>query len=461
MYRKYQSDPNCVGNTSLTPIASDPNCGLVIFSRRYTARHGGGNTVTSRAAPQNERSLKVLVVEDDKDYRTLLHHHITAKWPKAQITEFDPVTAPPLDLQHAATFDVVLLDYLLGKENGLDYLRRFRRNPDFPPVIMLTAEGNERLAVSAIKLGAADYIPKKSVTHTALVRSIEEALDARGTVARYEAQEPPPKPQAGIEIKGLRILKKIGEGGISCVYLAQRGDDPAPIVLKVFDHARRNENEEQLLRFFQECELLSRLNHPGIVRILERGSTDNWVYVAMEYFPAGSLRDLMKGPLKPSQALGYVRPLLDALEVVHAAGIVHRDIKPANVMLRQDGSPVLIDFGAAKSLRESTSLTRKGTVLGTPHYMSPEHSEGVTLDARSDLYSLGAMLFEMLTGTVPYSASTALAVCYKHQHGPIPLLPDALAPAQPLINRLLAKDRDERFGTAQEIREALAVLSQL
>ncbi len=280
-------------------------------------------------------------------------------------------------------------------------------------------------------------------------------------MARYESQEPPPKPRAGIEIKGLRILKKIGEGGISCVYLAQRDGDPAPLVLKVFDHARRNENEEQLLRFFQECELLSRLNHRGIVRILERGSTDNWVYVAMEYFPAGSLRDPMKGPLKPAQALGYLRPLLDALEAVHAAGIVHRDLKPANVMLRQDGSPVLIDFGAAKSLSESTSLTRKGTVLGTPHYMSPEHSEGVTPDARSDLYALGCMLYEMLAGTVPYSASTALAVCYKHRHAPIPRLPEALAPAQPLIDRLLAKDRDERFGTAREVREALAVLSRL
>jgi CheY-like chemotaxis protein len=403
----------------------------------------------------------VLVVDDDREYRRLLLQHITTKWPKALVEEFDPVTSPPLDDKHAASFDVVLLDYLLGKENGLDYLRRFRQNPAFPPVIMLTAEGNERLAVSAIKLGAADYIPKRSVTHAALVGSIEEALDARGAVGRYEEQEPKPKPQSGIVVKGLRILRKIGEGGISCVYLAQREGDATPVVLKVFDHARRNENEEQLLRFFQECELLSRLNHPGIVRLIERGSTDNWVYVAMEYFPAGSLRDHMKGPLPPARALAWMRPLLDALEVVHKAGIVHRDLKPANVMLRQDGSPVLIDFGAAKSLGETTNLTRKGTVLGTPHYMSPEHSEGVTPDARSDLYAAGAMLYEMLTGTVPYNASTALAVCYKHRHAPIPQLPPALARAQPLINRLLAKDRNDRYSSAQEVRESLGVLAQL
>ena len=411
------------------------------------------------SAPQELRSLKVLVVDDDTDYRRLLRQHLTTRWPKAQVTEFDPVSAPALDDAQAATFDVVLLDYLLGKENGLDYLRRFRRNPAFPPVIMLTAEGNELLAVSAIKLGAADYIPKRSVTHAALVRSIEEALDARGAVARYESREPPPKPRAGVEIKGLRILKKIGEGGIASVYLAQREGDKQALVLKVFDHARRNENEEQLLRFFQECEMLGRLKHPGIVRIVERGSTDNWVYVAMEYFPAGSLRDRMKGPMTWPEALGLVSPLLDALEAVHAAGIIHRDLKPGNVMLRADGSPVLIDFGAAKSLVESTNLTRKGTILGTPHYMSPEHSEGTTLDARSDLYALGCMLYEMLTGVVPYTASTALAVCYKHRHAPIPRLLPELARVQPLIDRALAKERDDRFSSAREIREALATLA--
>lgn len=415
----------------------------------------------SQPAAQGERVLKVLVVDDDKDYRTLLRHHITTKWPKAQVTEFDPAKAPLLDPKQAAQYDIVLLDYLLGQINGLDYLKQFRLDPAFPPVIMLTAEGNELLAVSAIKLGAADYIPKRSVTHATLTHSIEEALDARGAVARFEGREPPPKPREGVNIKGLRILKKIGEGGISSVYLAQREGDAVPLVLKVFDHARRNENEEQLLRFFQECEMLGKLNHPGIVRILERGSTDNWVYVGMEFFPAGSLRDLMKGPLKPADALKYILPLLDALEVVHKAGIIHRDLKPANVMLRQDGSPVLIDFGAAKSLLDKTTLTRKGTVLGTPHYMSPEHSEGRELDARSDLYALGVMLYEMLTGIVPYVAATALAVCYKHQHAPIPMLPAPLAAAQPLMNRLLAKNRDERFNSAKEVREAAAVLSRL
>ncbi len=408
------------------------------------------------------RALKVLVVDDDPEYRTLLRHHLTARWPQAQVTDFDPVTAPvPLDPASAAGHDLVLLDYLLGRENGLDYLRRFRKLPNFPPVIMLTAEGNELLAVDAIKLGASDYIPKQSLTHGMLTRSIDEALDARGAVARFEDRAPRSAVQSGVEIKGLHIVKKIGEGGMSRVYLARRKGDNQDIVLKVFEHARLQENEEQLLRFFQECELLSRLNHPGIVRLVERGSTENWVYVGMEYFPAGSLRDRMQAPLPPKVALGYLAPLLDALEVVHAAGIVHRDLKPANVMLRADGSPVLIDFGAAKSLNESNTLTRKGTVLGTPHYMSPEHAEGFTPDARSDLYAFGVMAYEMLVGAVPYTAGTAMAVCYKHRHAPIPDLSGPLAPAQALINRLLAKERDDRFGSSAEVRPALAVLASL
>jgi serine/threonine-protein kinase PpkA len=156
-----------------------------------------------------------------------------------------------------------------------------------------------------------------------------------------------------------------------------------------------------------------------------------------------------------------VSGVADALEAVHAAGIVHRDLKPANVMFRPDGGPVLIDFGVAKSLTESSDITRAGLAVGTPHYMSPEQVDGRTPDARSDLYGLGVMFFEMLTSCVPYSAATAMAVLYKHKHAPIPELRPSLAALQPLINRFLAKAPEERFQSVPEIREALTSLPKL
>ncbi len=407
--------------------------------------------------------LKVLVVDDDAGFRMLLRQHLREEWPDVQVSDHDPVTMGWLpETYDGAGNDIVLLDYLLGRENGLDYLRRFRRVAHFPPVIMLTGEGSERVAVDAIKLGAVDYIAKQDMTHGGLVKSMREALDARGSVERFEKSEAAHSiPERHVEIKGLHILRKLGEGGMSTVYLAERVRGGEQIVLKVFDQAKGEKYGEGMQRFFQEYDIVRRLNHPGIVRIFEQGFTDDHAFIAMEFFPGGSLRDRMHNDLAPAEALKLLDGMADALEAVHAAGVVHRDLKPSNVMFRQDGRPVLIDFGVAKSLSKSSAITHTGLTIGTPHYMSPEQVDGQTPDARSDLYSLGVMFFEMLTGCVPYSAATAMAVMYKHKHAPIPELRPLLSALQPLVNRFLAKAPAERFQSVKEIREALTALPKL
>ncbi len=424
--------------------------------------------------------LKVLIIDDHAGFRKLLRQYVRANWPDAEITDHDPVTMGPLPENYdGAGNHIVLLDYQLGTENGLDYLRRFRKIARFPPVIMLTGEGNERLAVDAIKLGAIDYIAKQAMTHDGLVKSMREALDARGTVERFEQSEAVIHPpiERRVEIKGLRILHKLGEGGMSTVYLAERvrggrgdgnivpgtsaGRAGEQIVVKVYDQAKGDKYGEGMQRFSQEYDIVRRLNHPGIVRIHEQGFTDEHAFIAMEYFPGGSLRERLREDLSPQQALSYVRGVADALEIVHAAGVVHRDLKPPNIMFRPDGCPVLIDFGVAKSLSESHDITRAGLAIGTPHYMSPEQVDGQTPDARSDLYGLGVIFFEMLTGCVPYSAATAMAVLYKHKHAPIPELRPSLSALQPLVNRFLAKAPEERFQSVHEIRQALTGLPKL
>lgn len=407
--------------------------------------------------------LKILIVDDDISFRKLLWEHLRTEWPNAEINEHDPVIMGALpDDFDGAGHHVVLLDYQMGPENGLDYLRRFRKTAGFPPVIMLTGEGSQRLAVEAIKLGAIDYIVKQDMTHDGLVTSMREALDARGTVERFEkAGADDAIPRRRVEIKGLRILRKLGEGGMSTVYLAERVNGGGEqIVLKVYDQVKGEKYGEGMERFSREYDIVRGLNHPGIVRIHEQGFTDDHVFIAMEYFPGGSLRDRLRSNLAPAVALQYVSDIADALEAVHAAGIIHRDLKPANIMFRQDGGLVLIDFGVARSLSESSDLTRAGLAVGTPHYMSPEQVDGHIPDARSDLYGLGVMFFEMLTGYVPYSAATAMAVLYKQKHAPIPELRPALAHLQPLVNRFMAKAPAERFQSVQEIRVALAAVQR-
>jgi eukaryotic-like serine/threonine-protein kinase len=290
---------------------------------------------------------------------------------------------------------------------------------------------------------------------------VQEALDSRGAPERLEQALAPPVsiPERAVRIKGLRLLRKLAEGGMSTVHLCETSDSAQPLVLKISDlRGADSEVGATMQRFEREYEMLRRLRHDCIVRILEQGFTDDYAYITMEYLAGGSLRERMRASPALGDAVAMVDRIAGALEVVHGAGIVHRDIKPHNVMFRADGSLALIDFGVARSLLESSDLTRAGQILGTPHYISPEQIDGRAPDARSDLYSLGVIFFELLTGTVPYAARTPLAVMYKHRHAPIPQLPESLRSCQPVIERLLAKEPAHRFGSASELRAALAGL---
>lgn len=398
--------------------------------------------------------IRILILDDHAGFRKLLRIHFSAKWPSATIVESDPEAEGrgPSDYA-AADYDLVLLDFQLGRLNGFDYLRHFRTLPDFPPVIMLTGEGNERLAVEAIKLGAADYIPKQQMTHDILVRAAQDALDARGALVRHEQglATPVSVPERVVQVKGLKLEQKLAEGGMSTIYLARRESGGEPVVLKVSDLASAGEGHTiATQRFAVEYEILRRLSHPHIVRVFEQGFSEDYAYISMEYFPGGSLRQVLREPLPPQRACAIAADIASALHAVHELGVMHRDLKPNNIMFRADGSVALIDFGVAKSLDEPLDLTRAGLIVGTPHYLSPEQVDGGAPDARSDLYSLGVLLYEMMTGYVPYTARTALAVMYKHRHAPVPQLPPELSRWQPLISRLLEKAPEDRMQTAAE-----------
>jgi serine/threonine protein kinase len=250
-------------------------------------------------------------------------------------------------------------------------------------------------------------------------------------------------------------VAKLYAGDLSSVYLAEADEGGERIALKVLRHVPDAGGGRLFDRFLQEYEVIARVRHANVVRIFDLGIADDHAYIAMEYLAAGSLADRLSQALPPETAAEYVRQIAGALAAIHAAGILHRDLKPANIMFRDDGTLALIDFGLAKQMRLHAAITGTGQIFGTPYYMSPEQGHAEPTDERSDLYSLGCILYEMLTGERPFTASSPMGVIYRHAHAPRPRLRLDLTRFQPLLDRLLAVDRFERYQSADELLAAL------
>jgi class 3 adenylate cyclase/CheY-like chemotaxis protein/tRNA A-37 threonylcarbamoyl transferase component Bud32 len=263
------------------------------------------------------------------------------------------------------------------------------------------------------------------------------------------------KPQAEAEpsIHGYRVLAKIGEGGMSCVYLAE-SDEQKKVVLKVLK-GKRKDGDGMWERFFQECAILSAIQHENVVRIYDQGFGEELAYLAMEHLGGGTLREQMDRGITPRQALSLLSQAACGLAEIHRFGIVHRDIKPANLMLRETGVLVLTDFGVAKRLDDSNTRTMHGEVLGTPYYISPEQAQGGKVTPCTDLYSLGVIFFEMLTGRRPFAGGTILEIVSQHISAPVPQLPEELAEHQCLVDGLLAKRPEERYESAEALLAAI------
>ena len=260
---------------------------------------------------------------------------------------------------------------------------------------------------------------------------------------------------AGARLKEYRRIDLIAKGSVSELFLAESATHGNVVVLKVTPAIRKETGVDQSMeRFLQEFEMLREIRHPNIVRIYDLGVTDDHLFLAMEHFARGDLRKRMSEGLTARQSLAFARDLAYALQAIHEVGIFHRDLKPGNVMLRDDDSIALIDFGLAKHVALKMEVTDKGLIFGTPHYMSPEQGHGKEIDARSDLYALGVMLYEMLTGKKPFDADNHMAILVHHAKAPIPRLPERLSPLQPLIDTLMAKDVAEPAGERRGGREA-------
>jgi len=268
--------------------------------------------------------------------------------------------------------------------------------------------------------------------------------------------------EAPLRLAGYRILRRIGAGGMSDVYLAVHELDDTPIVLKVLNTG--SQSADRMARFIQEYTLLSKIDHPHIIKIFKQGFSDTHAYTAMEYFERGNLRSQMGGAVDPQSVIALISQIAGALSVIHRLGVVHRDLKPENLLLRTDGSVVLTDFGIAKSIFQSDNpdlaLTRHGDLIGTPSYMSPEQVSGQRITPQTDFYSLGVVMFELLSGQRPYQADTLVSILALQAREPTPMLPKEHAVLQPVVNKLMAKDPGQRYARAQDLLRDLALVRQ-
>ena len=253
-----------------------------------------------------------------------------------------------------------------------------------------------------------------------------------------------------------RILRRLGAGGMAEVWCAEDTQLDRKVALKILQ-PRFAQDNEFVERFRREASSAAGLQHPNVVNVYDRGEFDGTYYIAMEYVEGASLRDLINQGMSVDAAIGVVRQILAAARFAHANGVIHRDLKPGNVLVDRSGRATVTDFGIAKA--GPSEITQTGSVMGTAQYLSPEQAQGFEVTAASDLYSIGVVLYELLTGDVPFAADSAVAVALK-QVSEMPRPPSELNPAVPraldaVVMKALAKDPANRFASADEFEAAL------
>jgi DNA-binding NarL/FixJ family response regulator len=417
--------------------------------------------VPPAAGERNRGTVLCLIVHDELELRLRLAGLVRRAMPKIDadtVTRagFDAISIERLRAYVAVMF-IVEFTPPEAAVSSLASLKRLHEQAPNLPIFVFARGGNERTAARAMKLGASDYWPIHSVIVGELCSALQPLLEppAAASAASSAAADRWKQP----EIAGYTMMKKIAQSTAASVYLARNDEFPQPVALKVEaitgQHVVSVADRE---RFTKECEILSKLNHRSIANVLDFGTTDDYLYLALEYFPCGSLRERLKHPVSEADAVNYAHQIGEALQIVHAARVVHRDLKPSNLMLTNENRLVLIDFGSARTQFMSSDLSRSGDCTGTPYYVCPEQIDDREPDARGDLYSLGVVFYEMLAGSLPFSGKTLAEILTAHRTAVVPRLPETLSAYQPIIDRLLAKDPKDRYASAAEFLDALDAL---
>jgi serine/threonine protein kinase len=425
-----------------------------------TARKWRNCYGSTAVEPFRDNAPRILILEPDNKVRSSLLRYAVKGWQGAAVQSTSGTLVDALgDLERLKSFDVLLVGCDFSRDGTaenptLQALRAVTADPNNPAVILLTEKGSEYTAVQAIKSGAFDYVPKALLGREQVLSAVQRAMLHRkallgsrdGTVTGV------------VRLFGYDMRRCLATRASVSVHVAFSAERSKEVVLKVLHRGRgalaRDENYERLVTEFK---LLYDIDDHSVAEIYDFRVTSQYCYIAMEYFPLGHLGTQLDSPLSPAEALHYAREIAHGLSIIHTAGVIHRDLKPGNIMLRDDDSVALIDFGISHSTQMAMPKAddAQREIAGTPYYMSPEQAAGAATDERADLYSLGVILYQMLTGEKPYVGATTDEILDQHRNAALPVLAPDLAACQPLLNKLLAKDPSQRFSSAREALEAL------
>ncbi|MBS0374934.1 MAG: protein kinase [Proteobacteria bacterium] len=416
-------------------------------------------TVVPPAAPvaASGPGQRLLIAGDDVAIRLHLADLLSPHW--AGVTFNTASLRGVIDLdsklkEYAGVILILDLAGVPGAPSPLTLVGELRAISRTLPVTVLGRGGHERSAIDALRAGAIDYWPLHTVDFPELVR----ALKAHAPLPKVSVATPVPPAESELPtIVGYKPIKELCRSNRALLFLATSEEVSESVVLKIHRHrAVDGFSDVERERFLRECRLLSQMNHRSIAYVYDFGITDECHWLALEYFPCGSLKARLAHPLAEAETLGYVRQVAEALGAIHEAGFVHRDLKPSNVMLRADDSLALIDFGLARPALRDSAVTARNVRVGSPSYMAPEQIEGLPPDHRCDLYALGVLFYELLTGSLPFNAETVPEILALHLRARPPRLPKPYARYQPLLDSLLAKRPPDRPASAAAFLEALA-----
>ncbi len=420
-----------------------------------------------------EKQLNFAVIDGSAGYRNVLCGFLLAEWPSAYIEEVDPFdqTRPGISHAGAAPADVILLGGIGTFVGACAALHRLAAVGNCPPVILLVARELAPQAALLIKAGAASILFKDGFSKNSLTATIRRLLELRSAAAPATtdyasvATATPDTQNFGqfsfvangqlqtLEIEHFRFVATLASSPLAQVFSAQGIGDRKRAIVKVALSTPHHNKEAHL--FSKRFQFIDSLKGRNVVRYLDAGIAGSWPYVVIEYLSGGDLRRRMAAGMTPREAVQVLHQLAGALAVLHTGKLAHMDVKPENIFFRGD-EIVLIDFNISTSFGNVARNSATGDVLGSPFYMSPEQGQGMTVDGRSDLYSLGVIFYEMLTGSQPYVGESAIQVIYKHIHDEIPLLPKRVRALQPILDGLMAKDCNERITCAEDLASHLS-----
>ncbi|MBL0123129.1 MAG: protein kinase [Betaproteobacteria bacterium] len=414
----------------------------------------------------------ISVIEGSIGYQRLLTSLIRAALPSAEIEGIDPFsqTMRGSGIAFGINSDVIVLGGIGTEAEAMSALQRLRTRESCPPIILLTSHELEPLSSRLCAAGAAAVLQKDALSQNVLADTISRltgrSRDKESTAKACATHEPREfghfvfsvaSERVVLAVDGYQSVTTLSANPMAQVMLAEAIEDGTRVVVK-FGLSTPVHDAAAVRQFCDRYMYFSSLKGRSAVHHLDAGIAGTWPYVVLEYLAAGDLRRRMLGRLSSNAAARILHQLAAALIDVHAGGFAHMDLKPENIFFRDDESLVLIDFNISTRMRDVTRIRTSDDVVGSPSYMSPEQGRGLPVDGRSDLYSAGVIFYEMLTGQMPFSGENSAQVIFKHLHEEVPLLPRQIRHLQPIVDRLLAKNPDERFANAFELLTALQPL---